>query len=811
MRFSTALPLMHALPSLLRRALAAPLSLGEDQKLYRSFVLLHLVGPFFSLPICVSLLVFDTRQDAVASIIISGICLLWLMPFVARTGLKRAAFLSVNLWTAISLLGALFYNGVNSPFAPGLIVAVLLGFAYLPGSTLRCMGAMAVQGLLFLVAYRLWPQPPRLAATPLGVLFLASSFTTALYVSLIAAFYSRLKVEGSRLAEIAARYDETARRTGETIREMEQEDRLTSDFMARASHDLRSGLDLVIGYSELLAEDATAGEREAEERHFTHITASSRQMLGLILDGDQLARPAPAKTEEAAEARPRHEPEPSSQPRRRWLPDAARVRARARVAMPLLLAATCVAALSAAGLVPPFHAALMLAMFALGMNFAPSRPAPADVDMLTLLPNRAAFQRELEQRLAPSGRLEAALLFADLNGFKEVNDSLGHDVGDQVLAQAAKRFEAVRPGGVLLARLGGDEFGAAAFGPGAEAAIRGFAGAMQDALVEPVRSNEHQMNIGVSIGIAQGRAGQISGQELLRRSDVAMYRAKLDGRTQVQLFDLQMDEALNFRRTMRHDLTEALASDDQLDLHLQPVVEARTGDLASVEALLRWTHPVLGPISPAKLITLAEASGQIVDIDDWVLERALCHIKRLGTVPIAINISPVQFRQPGFSRKIVDRLAAHAVPPQLLRLEITEGVLVTHTRAADRAMAELREAGVKIALDDFGTGYSSLSYLKDLGVDLLKVDRSFITALDQGRQGSELLRAIVDLGHSLSMAIIAEGVETAEQAAVVQLLGGDFIQGYFTGRPMPIDQLEAWIAAPRTSDGRADLARLQLP
>jgi EAL domain-containing protein (putative c-di-GMP-specific phosphodiesterase class I) len=247
---------------------------------------------------------------------------------------------------------------------------------------------------------------------------------------------------------------------------------------------------------------------------------------------------------------------------------------------------------------------------------------------------------------------------------------------------------------------------------------------------------------------------------------------------------------------MRQDIEQALTG-DQLDLHLQPVVDARSGDLASVEALLRWTHPLLGPVSPAKLVSLAEESGQIVAIDDWVLERALDYAKRLRTVPIAVNISPVQFRHPGFARKIVDRLHAHAVPAQLLRLEITEGVLVTHTRAAERAIAELREAGVKIALDDFGTGYSSLSYLKDFGFDLLKVDRSFITALDAGRQGAELLRAIIDLGHSLSMSLIGEGVESAEQAAIVQLLGCDFIQGYFTGRPMRVDELEAWIDARR--------------
>lgn len=441
------------------------------------------------------------------------------------------------------------------------------------------------------------------------------------------------------------------------------------------------------------------------------------------------------------------------------------------------------------------------------------RPTPAGsdgLDALTGLLGRAAFLEELERRLAPSSELEVALLFADLNGFKEVNETLGHDVGDQLLARVATRFAAVRMPEIVLARLGGDEFGAVAFGPGADRVIGRFAEAIADALAEPVATEEHHLTITVSIGLANGRAGQCSAKELLRRGDVAMYRAKQDKRTPIQTFEIQMDEALNFRRTMRDDLGAALCS-DQLDLHLQPVVDARTGELASAEALLRWTHPVLGPVSPAKLITLAEESGQILAIDDWVLERALTLIKRFGALPIAINISPVQFRHPDFARKIVDRLEAHAVPAQLLRLEITEGVLVTHTRAAGRAIAQLREAGVKIALDDFGTGYSSLSYLKDFGFDLLKVDRSFVSGVGNLRHGTELLRAIIELGHSLSMSVIAEGVETAEQAGLIQLLGCDFIQGYFTGRPMAPDQLENWLVARSSPDAPGRKAAPALP
>jgi diguanylate cyclase (GGDEF)-like protein len=375
-----------------------------------------------------------------------------------------------------------------------------------------------------------------------------------------------------------------------------------------------------------------------------------------------------------------------------------------------------------------------------------------------------------------------------------VNDSLGHDAGDQLLRKVAERFAAAAPPNTLLGRLGGDELGAALIGAEAQAGIRKLADAWIDALALPIETEHDFLSVGVSIGIAEGRAGAIGSRELLRRSDVAMYRAKSDKRQPVQTFDLQMDEALSFRRTMRQDLAAAIR-EDQLQLVLQPVVNARTGAVSSAEALLRWTHPLLGPVSPAKLIPLAEESGQIVSLDDWVLDRALQYARELPELAVAVNFSPVQFRHPGLARKVVDRLQAYDVPASQLRLEITEGVLVTHTRAANRTILELREAGIGVALDDFGTGYSSLSYLKDFQLDYLKIDRSFLSDLQDGRTGAELLRAIVDLGHSLGMRVIAEGVETAAQASVIQLLGCDFIQGYFTGRPTSFEAFRERLAA----------------
>jgi diguanylate cyclase (GGDEF)-like protein len=771
-----------------------PSAASVDPELYRSFVMLHLVTPLFGLPIGGAFLALGLGAGSVTLSLAAATCFFWLIPFLARADLERAAFISVQVLTGVSLLGAFAYGGLNSPFAVWLVVAVLLGFLYLQNGIASCIALMAVQGALFIAAHHHWFLTPQHDQAELGVLFLVSSFTAAVYVSLIASFYSRIKIEGSKLAQISQRYDETANSTVSIARQLEEDDRNISEFMARTSHELRTALDVVIGYSELLLEEAASDERETDERRLSQITTSSRQLLGMISDGDRLAETA--RDEAAA---PRFPEQTFAAEEAQMMPSRHFTRLRrpapSKYLLPLALfglSAFLVTLLLPSAIAGGMHAIVLTILVGAVFRLKGSNRRPSQIDLLTGLPNRAAFWQELERRAGPSSR-STALLFADLNGFKEVNDSLGHDAGDQLLAEVGKRFSSVRPSGILLARLGGDEFGAVAFGQNAETTIRRFAEDMLHALVQPVQTDEFHLTIGVSIGLAHGHDGQVSGKELLRRSDVAMYRAKHDKRTPIRTFDAEMDEALNFRRTMRHDLAGALSA-DKLDLHLQPVVDTRTGELASAEALLRWTHPVLGPISPAKLITLAEESGQIIAIDDWVLERALEYTKRLGVVPIAVNISPVQFRHPHFARKVVDRLDAHNVPPQLIRLEITEGVLVSHTRAAERAISELREAGVKIALDDFGTGYSSLSYLRDFGFDFLKVDRSFVTALEKGRQGAELLRAIVDLGHSLSMNVIAEGVETSEQAAAVQLLGCDFIQGYFTGRPMSVDHLEAWLS-----------------
>ncbi len=788
-----------------RRVASTP-TMPTADRLSRSFVMLHVVGPLFGLPICATLLLFDQRSDAVVLAFTAGVCLFWFIPlFVKRcAALDAPAFASVQLLTLVSLFGSYFYGGLNSPFAVWLIVAVLLSFLYVSRAFGWCVASAAGQLCIFLALQHHYPVTARLTQSELGVLFLVSTFAAALYISVIAAFYSRIKIEGSELSALAFDYEEAANESENEIERLEEANRSLAQFIASTSHELRTSLNVVIGYSELLTEDAEVEERWARLRNLERIIGSSRQMIGLIAEISRQAEevPAGAEPEQELSLLESAGDGPDRADQRSVLAES---RAAPRPGAARRVAAWCLIGLTAAVLIlidfrfaaqagdpGAASAALLLAAAFLGWQAALvgrlGATAFDDRDPLTGLSNRASFQREIERRLRNSDS-GAALLFADLDGFKEVNDSLGHDFGDELLVMIAGRFAEILPRGALLARLGGDEFAVATFGARAEAEIRCFADAMLDAMAAPFVAHENHLSIGISIGIAHGEAHAVTVKELLRQSDIAMYRAKRDKSCPIRSFEASMDETLNFKRTMRQDLARALA-DGELDLHLQPVVDARTGQLASAEALLRWTHPVLGPVSPAKLIALAEESGQIIGIDDWVLQRALQYAGRLGSVPIAINISPVQFRHPGFARKIVDSLEALSVPRHLLRLEITEGVLVTHTRAASRAVSELREAGLKIALDDFGTGFSSLGYLKDFGFDFLKVDRSFVLDLESGRQASELLRAIVDLGHSLGMAVIAEGVETSTQAALVQLLGCDYIQGYFTGRALAFCDFE---------------------
>ncbi len=415
------------------------------------------------------------------------------------------------------------------------------------------------------------------------------------------------------------------------------------------------------------------------------------------------------------------------------------------------------------------------------------------VDSLTGLPNRLAFRSHLEEVMSAHSEEPTVVLFADLDRFKEVNDRLGHDAGDALLVEIAQRFAEQFEADDLLARLGGDEFAAILSGADALDRVKQVVPAMVRQAQEPFVVKETVVGVGVSVGMASARASEASCEEILRRADIAMYRAKADRDASFASFVDEMDDSIRLNRAMRADLDTSLAQGD-LRMDLQPIFNARSGKIVSAEALMRWTHPEEGELSPARFITLAEESGQIIELGAWALENLLETISDLGDVPVAINVSPVQFRHHSFATTVSDKLLKFGVDPKLLRIEITEGVLIAHTDAAKRTIRHLRDIGVDVILDDFGTGYSSLSYLQTFQFDEVKIDRSFVRNLGRQSNSAKLARAIIDMGHGLGMQVTAEGIENPQQAQLLKLLGCDKLQGFYLGVPGDVHELKRRLA-----------------
>ena len=414
-------------------------------------------------------------------------------------------------------------------------------------------------------------------------------------------------------------------------------------------------------------------------------------------------------------------------------------------------------------------------------------------DALTKLPNRLAFRQHLEDTLAEENCGEVVVLFADLDKFKEVNDGLGHDAGDALLIEIGKRCLNLLEETDMLARLGGDEFAAILTGEGAIARAEPLASKLIETVIQPVVIDGDAVSVGVSIGIAETVGPAFSSQELLRRADIAMYRAKADTRHSFCRFTSQLDDVLLKKRSLRADLDTAIA-EDQLRLEIQPIFCARSGKVISGEVLMRWRHPTRGEVTPSQFIPLAEESVQILKIGDWAINKTLEHIKELGgTVPLAVNVSPLQFRHHNFAKSVSDRLLRNNISPKLLKIEITEGVLISHNDLAMRTIRQLRDIGVQVVLDDFGTGFSSLSYLQSFDFDVVKIDRSFVRYIDGRHQSRQLTRAIIDMGHGLNMQVVAEGIENARQASLLQLLGCDQLQGYYLGVPALVKEFRAMV------------------
>ena len=425
----------------------------------------------------------------------------------------------------------------------------------------------------------------------------------------------------------------------------------------------------------------------------------------------------------------------------------------------------------------------------------------ADYDVLTGLPNRRLLRERFEQLLASAERekSEIAVVFLDLDHFKRVNDSLGHSVGDELLCQVARRLDSVVRRIDTLARLGGDEFIFAMPGFHTAAAAE-VARRLVEVFSRPFEVAGHELTVTPSLGISIYPHDGGDLETLLRNADTAMYRAKEMGRNSFQFYASEMNTTTLDRLLMESNLRRALVQNEFI-LHYQPLVNLETGLIIGVEALIRWLHPELGVIMPDRFIHVAEETGLINPIGDWVLCEACRQAKAwcdAGLPPIcmAVNVAPVQFRQAGFVEMVAGALATSGLEAARLELELTERTVMHDADINMGTLSALHRMGVELSLDDFGTGYSSLAYLKRFPVGKLKIDRSFVNDLETDPDDWAIASTIVSMGRSLRMTVLAEGVEKVEQLALLRKMGCDMAQGYYFSRPM-------------SAEGMADMLRLQ--
>ena len=416
-------------------------------------------------------------------------------------------------------------------------------------------------------------------------------------------------------------------------------------------------------------------------------------------------------------------------------------------------------------------------------------------DPLTRLPNRTLFQNRVQQALMQMDRgANFALLCLDLDRFKAVNDTLGHPVGDALLQQVAERLTACVREGDIVARLGGDEFAIVLVESGEPAEVDALCARIIEAVSASYEINGHQVNIGTSIGIALAPADGATPQDLLKNADTALYGAKANGRGTSCFYEAAMNAALQARRVLEVGLRQAIAR-DELELHYQPLVDALSREVSGFEALVRWRHPERGMISPEEFIPVAEASGLIGAIGQWVLRTACLDATRWpGGIRVAVNLSSLQFKDKHLVANVRAALADSGLPVERLELEITESVLLNDSKATLEILHEMKAMGVQISMDDFGTGYSSLSYLRSFPFDKVKIDRSFIKDLPRDRNSVAIVRAIVGLSDTFGLRVTAEGVETEEQADQLALERCSQLQGYLFSKPVPVAEVPSLIS-----------------
>ncbi|WP_421862060.1 putative bifunctional diguanylate cyclase/phosphodiesterase [Motiliproteus sp.] len=425
----------------------------------------------------------------------------------------------------------------------------------------------------------------------------------------------------------------------------------------------------------------------------------------------------------------------------------------------------------------------------------------ANYDELTGLANRNLLENRVTEALGQDRRdgSMAGLMFVDLDRFKVINDSMGHETGDQLLKQTALRLKDCVDTLGLVARLGSDEFAILLPNTNAEA-IRSLGRRIIDDIAQPYTLNKLQLQLGCSIGASTYPQDGDDYSTLLKKADIAMSKAKSEGTNRLQLFTQNMQDALQARVETERLLRRAIEQ-QQFELYLQPIVEVDKGHVIGAEALLRWQDPERGLISPADFIPVAEECGLIVALGEWVLEQAMQILSdwqaRGLTLRLSVNVSSIQFQQPDFVGRLLALMQQYSFERSRLVLEVTETVLIDNLNYIEQRMASLRAEGVRVALDDFGTGYSSLSYLKSLKADYIKIDRSFINECPQNSSDAHLVQAIIRLAAGLEMDVIAEGVEELSQLAFLKGTGCRYYQGYLKSRPVPIAEFEAVMAAER--------------
>jgi diguanylate cyclase (GGDEF)-like protein len=414
-------------------------------------------------------------------------------------------------------------------------------------------------------------------------------------------------------------------------------------------------------------------------------------------------------------------------------------------------------------------------------------------DMLTGLPNHRKMIALIDEALAGRAHGEVlTLAFLDLDGLKDVNDAMGHRMGDDLLKAVAARVKDMLPARAFCGRFDGDEFALVMTGPDHDAAVSAMT-ALTGALARPFWLSDQAVQVGVTAGLAHAPRDARTRDELMRCGDLALRAAKKKQRGGVLQFEPAMEVEFDDRRFLEHELRHAL-DNETLDVHYQPIVSADGNRVVGAEALLRWTHPVRGVISPMEFVPVAEQCGLMAELGKFVLRRALADAARWPDIYIAVNLSPVQVRDAGLVETIAGMLVEHRVTPSRLVLEITEGVLIDKPEEAKDRLDALKVLGVRLALDDFGTGYSSLTYLQRFNFDKLKIDRGFVAPLGRDPASQALLQAIVGLGRALDLTLLAEGVETEEQRVLLRLAGCSEMQGYLFAHPAPAEALDRLLA-----------------